>query len=373
MLRSYMTAACVSAAALGLVASVNCGGGTDTNTGGGGSATTSTTSSTNTGGSPGTSLVPPGPPGMKAPDGTGSVTFAVSKLYLGDTNPDGTPNVANGWKKFGYDLDGKVSTLSSTDLCKPRNNAAPKNVYPDGDNGIDNSFGKNILPVILGLQNDASAKINEGIAGGSFTIMMDMDKLGAGAEYNPLLVRLYAGGDLGASPKFDGTDAWPVRPELLNDPNDIKSAKIQFPNSYVVNNTWVSGTKGTVNLGLSISGFTLNLTIASAYITMEMDASHKHGTKGVIAGVLNADTLVGELQKVAGSFDPTFCDPTNATFQSIATQILQASDILSDGTQDPTKQCDGISIGLGFDAELVTLGAVLPVGNPPPDPCAPTP
>lgn len=373
MLRYHTTAALVSAAVLGLVASVNCGGGAETGTGGagGGSTTTTTTTTGTAGGTPGTSIVPPGPPGMKAPDGAGSVTFAVSKLYLGDTNPDGTPNLANGWKKFGYDLDGKVSTLTSTDLCKPSNNAAPKNVYPDGDNGIDNSFGKNILPVILGLSSDATAKINEGIAGGSFTIMMDMDKLGAGPEYNPLLVRLYAGGDLGAAPKWDGTDMWPVRPELLNDPNDIKSSKIQFPTSYVVNNTWVSGTKGDVNLGLSISGFTLNLTISSAWITLEMDASHKHGTKGVIAGVLQTDTLINELQKVAGSFDPTFCDPNNATFQSIAAQIRQASDILHDGTQDPTKQCDGISIGLGFDAEVVTLGAIEPVGPPPPDPCAP--
>ena len=126
-----------------------------------------------------------------------------------------------------------------------------------------------------------------------------------------------------------------------------------------------------MNLGLSISGFTLNLTISSAWITLEMDASHKHGTKGVIAGVLETETLIGELQKVAGSFDPTFCDPTNATFQSIATQIRQASDIMANGTQDPTKQCDGISIGLGFDAEIIKLGAIEATGTPPPNPCSP--
>jgi hypothetical protein len=36
--------------------------------------------------------------------------------------------------------------------------------------------------------------------------------------------------------------------------------------------------------------------------------------------------------------------------------MVQASDILSDGTQDPTQTGDGISIGLGFNATVVQLG-----------------
>lgn len=371
MLRSYLVFASVSATALAMVATVNCGGGTDTSDGGSGGATTTTTTTSTGGTGTGAGVVPPAPGPEKPGDGATSVTFAVSKLYLGDTNPDGTPNVANGWKKFGYDLDGKVSTATSTDLCKPRNNAAAKNVYPDGDDGIDNAFGKSILPVILNLSSGAATTINESIAEGSFTLMMDMQKLGTGADYNPLVTRFYAGADRGAPPAWDGNDLWKVRPELLNNPADITSSKIQFPTSYLVANKWVSGTKGDVNLGLEISGFTLNLTISSAWITLDLDPTHKHGTKGVIAGVLQTDTLISELQKIAGSVDPNFCDPENATFKSIATQIEQASDILSNGTQDPTKLCDGISIGLGFDAELVKLDGVAPAGQPSPNPCAP--
>ena len=102
--------------------------------------------------------------------------------------------------------------------------------------------------------------------------MLDMLKLGTGTDYNPLVTNLYAGGDLGADPKFDGTDKWPVLPGLLIDPTDItKGSKVSFPTSYVTSNTWVSGSKGDVKLALSISGFTLNLTIASAVITMELD------------------------------------------------------------------------------------------------------
>ena len=42
---------------------------------------------------------------------------------------------------------------------------------------------------------------------------------------------------------------------------------------------------------------------------------------------------------------------------------------MQDGTQDPTKTCDGISIGLGFDAELVQLGPIAPPAATP-NPCA---
>jgi hypothetical protein len=41
--------------------------------------------------------------------------------------------------------------------------------------------------------------------------------------------------------------------------------------------------------------------------------------------------------------------------------VRRASDILSDGTQDPTKECDGISIGVQFEMKEVQLG---PVGPP---------
>jgi hypothetical protein len=335
-------------------------------------STDTTTGSTGTGagGSPAVDLnhPPAAMDGAAAPDGTGTTVLAISKIYLGDTNRDGTVNKVNGWKQYGYDIDGLASTATSTDLCKPRNNAATKNVYPDGDNGIDNSFGKNILTILLGLAPTASSSINQSIDQGKFTIMLSMDKLGAGANYKGLVTKLYGGADLGAAPKFDGSDSWPVIPDLLTDPTDIASAKVQFKNAYVVNNTWVSGSKGDVTLNLTIAGFSLSLPIASAVITMELSADHKSATKGTIAGVLPTDTLTSELRKVAGTFATSLC--SGPTIDGIVSQIEQASDILKDGTQNKDADCDGISIGLGFDAGIVQLGAIAPKAPPKDDPCA---
>lgn len=365
MLRSrfILLAGIACGAASSLVA---CGGGDTSGTGGTGGSTVDLGN------------VPPEPGPETAGDGSGAV-LAIRTLYLGDTDRKGKASTT-AWKGYGFNLDGKLSTKDSTDLCKPAAGAKASAIYEDGDGGTDNSFGKNILPIITSLASDASSQVNDSINKGSFTIILDIEKMGTGDSYNPLTTKLYAGSklvdDAGVeiAPNWDGNDAWPVVPELLNG-GDINNPKVQFASSYVVKDpktsarTWVSGSKGDIVLNLSVGGFTLSLTIASALIATEIGADNASATNGVIAGILNTEQLISELAKVAGSFDPTLCPPST-TFESIAQQIRQASDIMSNGTQDPTKTCDGISIGLGFDMSAIKLGKVADPSGGVTDPCA---
>jgi len=110
--------------------------------------------------------------------GDPGTTQAVNKLFLGDTDRNGTANPTNGWKNYGFNLDGLKSTKTSKNLCKPRSGGTAAAVYPDGTDGIDNSFGKNILPIILGLASDLSTTANQSIADGDFTIMVEISKTG---------------------------------------------------------------------------------------------------------------------------------------------------------------------------------------------------
>ena len=65
--------------------------------------------------------------------GFSGTVLAANKLYLGEDN--------NGeWKKFGFNIDGKVSTGASVDVCKPNAGGVPGTAYPDGDNGIDKHY-----------------------------------------------------------------------------------------------------------------------------------------------------------------------------------------------------------------------------------------
>ena len=67
-----------------------------------------------------------------APDGTGSVTFAITKFFVGDTDPNGTRDFVNGWKNYGYDIDGVLGAANLSALCKPVNNASPSTVHAEG-------------------------------------------------------------------------------------------------------------------------------------------------------------------------------------------------------------------------------------------------
>jgi hypothetical protein len=332
------------------------GGGPDGGAGGG------------AGGTPVAHNEPPEPGPISAPDGTGTTVFAIQRLFVGGTDPDGTPNATNGWKQYGYDIDGKVSTAESTDLCKPRNGAAAKTVYPDGIDGTDNSFGKNILPINLGISSNYEQDLNDKIAAGTFTMLFALDKLGAADAYNPLIARAYEGAPLGGTPKFDGTDVWPVTAESLTNAGDITSAKALFDESYLVENTFVSRPVGTLVIPNLLFGSD-PITIHEAVVTMKLDAEHENATEGVISGVLDTAEVTAQLRTAAGRFDVSLCE--GATIDSIIAQFEQASDIMKDGTQDPTKTCDGISIGLGFTATVVELGTVADPVTPPLDPCAP--
>jgi hypothetical protein len=94
---------------------------------------------------------------------------------------------------------------------------------------------------------------------------------------------------------------------------------------------------------------------------MTLSADRKSATLGTIGGVLNTEEFVAELKKVGALLD--LCN--SSLFDSLITQVRQASDIMSDGTQDPTKTCDGISMGLNFEmgqAQLGDVGPVMPMG-----------
>jgi hypothetical protein len=293
-----------------------------------------------------------------APDGTSNVTFAVSKLYIGDTDPDDTPDATNGWKNYGYNIDG-IAPNDPSAFCQPVSGASATTVHQEGPQGQENAWGHLILPILLGIASDTSTQINTAIAQGSFTYLFTLDDLGAGATYNPLVAQYASGGNLGGTPKFDGTDVWPP----------VQNTTVAFAASYLTSNTWVSGAPtATLSLnGIGSTGASLTLNIGHAVVTMPLDGTHRTVKGGMISGVISTADLQAQIQAVAGRIDPSLC--SGPTIQSVLDQIAQASDILQDGTQDPTKTCDAISIGLGFDGALVQLGTPLAPPPPPTNPC----
>ncbi|MDI1478686.1 hypothetical protein [Polyangium sp. y55x31] len=297
------------------------------------------------------------------------VVFAMDRILIGDTNPDGTSNPVQGWKQYGRNIDGLVSTKESTGLCKPVGGASPAAVYPDGFNGIDNSFGRNVLPIFLGLTSDLSVQTNEAIATGEFTYLLSLSNVGQDACATSS--KLFLGGNLGQQPAFDGSDVWPIDASSLTDPADPTSAVCSFSSTSIVQGAVDTISPSQFALRFKFSNFDLMLPIHLARLSMQLDADQQGATGGQISGVIYTQDLIDEVTKLAAQFDESFCDPNSPTLQSILQQFRQASDIMSDGTQDPTKQCDAISIGIGFRMKTAQLGSVVPAAPPPPDPCLP--
>jgi hypothetical protein len=307
-------------------------------------------STTDTGGTAGAVGQPPAKP-AGATAGTGAErNLALHTWQLGD-KPRGVTASSNvAWKKFGYNLDGKVSTRASTDGCKLVSGASAT-VRDDGENGIDNSLGANILPIILNASASASDDINAAVADGKFTLMFDLTGLTGEATQTATGIGgvVLAGGNFGGKPTFTKADNWPVRPETLTDKTNPKSSSIKLSDGYVVNGQFVS--QQTLNVSLVFGGVAISLPINRAIVSFTLKGSSV--TDGTIAGVVSTSQLIGEFKKIAGALTTSLC---GAGFSAIATQIQQASDIMADGTAgDPSTECNGISLGLGFTADEIGL------------------
>ncbi len=305
----------------------------------------------------GAGRVPPSPSGGPT-TGTDERTFAVFSLQLGETDRTGAVN-RDAWKKYGYNLDGLTTTRDSKDVCTQAAGATKAN-QEDGDEGIDNAFGKVILPLLP--ITGPSKQLNDSIQGeGAFTILMKIKGLtdDAAQTNTGLSGTLLIGGDLGKKPDFSPTFQWPYRQE----------PQIPITGSYITSGVFVNGqSSSSIEISLYLSGQALSLKINKPTITFK-HAPPNDVNEGTIAGVIGTEELIGSLEKVAGRLSPTFCGGT--AFESIKSTIRQASDMLKDGTNRAGVACDGISVGIGFTAKRVANPTEIyqDTGAAEPDPC----
>jgi hypothetical protein len=149
---------------------------------------------------------------------------------------------------------------------------------------------------------------------------------------------------------------WPV----------VQGTGVDFPNAYLVGDTWVSGSPTDMTFALNVSGVTVPVPVLRAVVSMHLDATHRTATAGVISGILPTAQLQPQILALVGAFESSLC--TDPILDTILTDVAQASDILQDGTQDPTKTCDAITIGIGFQATVAEVGPMVDAA-PPTDPC----
>ena len=312
------------------------------------------------------------PPAMGTggpPDGAAPNVQAINKLYLGDTTRAGvmTPTA---WQDYGFAISGIIysnAKLGAAAHCKPYGGAAAADVVVNGTNGVDNSFGRNVVPILLGLASDFPQKLQDAIDAGGSTVLMKTDKLGLGTDYNGLTTTVYSskgtGDGMGCTLAPPPTD-WS---SYTWHPFDSEKAGVAFPSSYLVKNQWVSGPGGDIRVILSLAGYELVLAIHQAQMAHTFSADHTTATLGDIGGVLGVDQLAAAIEHILGKFSPNLCHGTAQDF--VLKQIRQAADIRQDGVRDPSQTCDSVSIGLGYETTASQLGDPAPPAKAK-DPCA---
>jgi hypothetical protein len=152
-------------------------------------------------------------------------------------------------------------------------------------------------------------------------------------------------------PRFAALDPMSI---AATDPMTVRSRTV-LDDAYVVGGTLVgraSDPAVVFVLHLKLGGFDLRLRIHRPIVTGSVSPDRSTLTKATLAGVLGTDELLGDLKSAAKNL--SVCE--SSVWEGLATQIRIASDVLTDGAQDPDRACDGISIALGFDARRSSLG-----------------
>jgi hypothetical protein len=165
---------------------------------------------------------------------------------------------------------------------------------------------------------------------------------------------------------MDGSYVWHPFAEVLMDPTIQDPATyeptMELAGGYVNADTFVSGPPRDITLtwglpfqGMGPAALLFPLQLHHAVVTISLSVDHAIGTRGVISGILDPNELITSFEQVAVALDDAFC--SSATVVALVDELASTCDIGLDGTQDPTKTCDGISIGLGFTAKAAKLGA----------------
>ncbi|MBS2015880.1 MAG: hypothetical protein JST00_23535 [Deltaproteobacteria bacterium] len=314
---------------------------------------------------------PPGSPTKLPP-----IYLAISSTRLGSLDPKGNLD-SNAWQDIGYDLDGVCTGASSCEgtdsppSCKP---TVPQ-ISTDGTYCRDNTFGRleftaALVPEIAkkyGLSDDA---FNCALCVGDYNYIIKVSDYNGEANDGDVRVDLYPSTGLTKVLPWDCADpSWKTRPCFTPDGvfkiekggmvnpaagPDLPPAKAFDDKAYVRDGYLVLSLK---DIFLWFPGYNALVTaypiqlrkgIASGKLARGAD-----GVWRITDGIIGGRTLAADLVK--GFRDIGFCE-TDSNYGLLVDFVAKNLDVLADGTKDPNRTCDAMSVGIGFQALQAVAG-----------------
>lgn len=363
------------------------GGSSGSGAGGGAGADAAADSPTESGADagPGCATFDPGQPTVSCLDvssgdaeSVSGAVFAVSYVYL-DENRDRQKD-PNAWRTLGHDVDGQSTDSTSSNHCTPAAGADVAAVKSDGDAGIDNAFVKILGPVISGLSSGWVDSWNRSLAKGSGTILIripGLDTAAAGAlpaqGYSSVKACTDwplppdAGSDAGVPDAGAGEAGTEARRVVALDRTSVCEGDVErplwsAPAATLSGDRWASGVVPEAFIAIPLSDAALVVRLRQVRIELTLSADRESATLGVLSGVVDVEELIAQLVRIKGALTQLACTIPSLIDGYVET-VRRAADILPDGTQDPSRPCTGLTLGLGFDARRVEVRGV---GQTPP-------
>lgn len=259
----------------------------------------------------------------------------------------------------GYDLDNK---------CTCFEDAGPTCVSPnqhcDAPDGIDNAGAAliNLVSTAVGSANFGSSYFSTKAHEGRWTLLIQVTGYNGLADDPSVSVALFPSKGLGAmSPKWDGSDAWPViASSVMNDA--VTMPIYTSKGAYVANHVLVA-TMPSVSLTIAGDTNTITMKLTSGVLTGTLASL---GTlwriaDGTIAGRWYEPDIFAALSSYRDNKGKPICTDLGFTYSVAKGQICNGLDILKDLSGAKSLPCDSLSVGIGFHADAAKLGAVTPL------------
>lgn len=296
------------------------------------------------------------PAGIVAPSGEGKTLWLIVNHFYLNQDEFGESGTDKPWRYIGYDLDGVCTgereSRENTGTCR-RVMGSEQDVLVDGLLCRDNNFGAQLVPIISSLDARYEKSSNEAVLKGSSTWILQLDDVDDGPDDPFVSGRLYKAAPWfdffgPTSPPFDGTEVRDIDEESVID-RDLTRATTVFLRGYLKDHVFVSGDPTKMIVTLPIQSVSVTAPLAGAVMTIRLDAAHTKGELGVIAGALPAASISPVLQPIA---EQAGVCPGATIYENLLRGIGRMMDVVVDSPtlNDTTQTCDGLSLGLAFEA-----------------------
>jgi len=307
--------------------------------------------------------------------------LGVTRLRIGETDSNGARDT-NAWQHFGFDLDGLCTSARGCAETQPACRQVGVETPFDGELCRDNAFGR-LVPIAAAVPEIGTrfgiseAVYNCNLWRGTYTFVLKISGYNGERDDAEVRVDFYLGVGLEKPaswqcpnadydtqyPKWRANNAWKIDPDNLDgaitEAGELPGSKTADTGAYVRGGYLVARFPEQMLLrlaedGETYRGFALKSSQNIWTGRLERDATNTWKIRdGLFAGRVAVPDLVRSYREIG------LCPGVglDGFFDSVVEWIEDSVDVRLDGTVDADRECDGISLAMGYEAAQLTPGS----------------